>query len=216
MEQVITLKDVVYRTGTSAHDIEILRGVDLDVCSGQVFAIHGRSGSGKSTLLSVIAGLIKPSSGTVEVLGLPYHSLSDEERTAARRGRIGFVYQDFQLLPNLNAWDNAVLPLRLLGRKTNADEVRGKFEQFGLGKRTHHFPAQLSGGEQQRVAILRALLVNPEIVLADEPTGNLDINTAKDFIDILGRIARDDGAAVVVVTHDESLIATSDRRLELS
>ena len=212
----IRLRQAGFKVGSAKEQIVILDKLDLAVQGGELLAIHGRSGSGKSTLLSIIAGLQAVTSGEIDVLGQPFHRLSDEERTHARRGRIGFIYQDFQLLPHLNAWENAVLPLRLLGRRIDEGAVRSRFADFGLGARRRHYPAQLSGGEQQRVAIMRAMLVKPKILLADEPTGNLDRKTARAFIDILADAAGPDGASVAVATHDEDLIERADKRLMLN
>jgi putative ABC transport system ATP-binding protein len=193
----------------------ILRDVDLVVQPGEIIAVLGPSGSGKSTLLGLAAGLDRPSSGAVLLDGRPLHDLSEKQLAVLRRGRIGFVFQSFQLLGNLTALENVLLPIELAGRAAALERARGMLAAVGLGERGHHYPSQLSGGEQQRVALARAFAAEPELLLADEPTGNLDGATGAVVLELLTRLRAERGATLVLVTHDPEVAARADRRIHL-
>ncbi len=194
--------------------LTILDGIDLDIAPGERVAIVGESGSGKTTLLSLLAGLDLPSRGEVWLDGEPIHASDEDTRAALRARAVGFVFQNFQLMPAMSALDNVALPLELRG-ESGTDAARALLQQVGLGQRLHHLPRQLSGGEQQRVAIARAVATRPRILFADEPTCNLDRKTGQAIEDLL--FGMDDARAttVVVVTHDERLAARCDRQLRL-
>ena len=213
---VIHVRDVRKAFGPPAQRVEVLRGVDLDVERGELLALVGRSGSGKSTLLNVISGLEPPDRGTVAVDGVNLAGLDDRGRTVFRRERIGIVFQAFNLIPVLSVLDNVALPARLGG--SGADAVRraeGLLERVGLGGRAHAFPDELSGGEQQRVATARALVNRPAVILADEPTGNLDAESAERTLDLIVDLAGEDGRTVLLVTHDRAAAARAGRVLAL-
>ena len=200
--------------------LTILAEASLAVVAGEALAIVGASGSGKSTLLGLLAGLDQASRGAVWLCGQPLADLDEDGRAALRSGRVGFVFQNFQLLPTLTALENVLLPLELAqGADRSADNLveraRDALERVGLGPRAGHYPRQLSGGEQQRVAIARAFATNPTVLFADEPTGNLDAATGARIIDLLFALRADFGAALVLVTHDEALAARCDRRLHM-
>jgi putative ABC transport system ATP-binding protein len=195
--------------------LDILRGVDLDIAAHEAVAILGASGSGKTTLLGLLAGLDAPSGGDVNLLGKPLHTLDEDARAALRAGRVGFVFQSFQLLPTLTAVENVHIALELAGcteRQTRASEA---LELVGLSRRLHHYPSQLSGGEQQRVAIARAFAPHPEVLFADEPTGNLDQSTGDPVIELLFSLRARYGTALVLVTHDTALAQRCERRYRL-
>jgi putative ABC transport system ATP-binding protein len=193
----------------------VLDGIDLAIASGEVVAIIGPSGSGKSTLLGLLAGLDRPSSGSVRVLGTPLESLDEDGLARLRRDSIGFVFQTFQLLSNLTARENVLLPLELSRVPDAAARCDGLLARVGLSARAHHYPAQLSGGEQQRVAIARAFAPHPRILLADEPTGNLDPKTGDSVLELLFELREQHGMTLVVVTHDTRVADRADRRIEL-
>jgi len=195
------------------HIVNALVGVDFEVKKGDFVALMGPSGSGKSTLLHLLGGLDRPSGGDVTVAGLQLAALSDKKATLARRHNVGFVFQFFNLLPTLTARENVSLPLIIDGKnmRKNRDQIDAKLELVGLTDRANHKPDQLSGGEQQRVAIARALVTEPAIVLADEPTGNLDSKTGKAIMDLLRRSCDELGQTIVVVTHDARAAAYADR-----
>lgn len=201
--------------------LTILHDLSLSIGAGEAVAIVGASGSGKSTLLGLLAGLDTPSDGDVELCGERLATLDEDGRAALRAGRVGFVFQSFQLLPTLTALENVSLPLEL-GAITDAPRMNGSgptgiareaLERVGLTPRAGHYPRQLSGGEQQRVAIARAFAPGPRILFADEPTGNLDLATGQKIIDLLFALRADAGAALVLVTHDQALAERCDRRL---
>lgn len=205
----------VVRTYRQGEDVvRALRGVDISVARGEFLAITGPSGSGKSTLLHVLGGLDRPDEGQVRLEGRPITSLSDEELALVRRRRIGFVLQFFNLLPTLTALENAAFPLLLDGVGDAPIRAREALASVGLVDRTQHRPSQLSGGEQQRVALARALVTEPAVVLADEPTGNLDSLTGEDILKLLRRTA-DRGQTIVLVTHDARAAAYADRVIRI-
>jgi putative ABC transport system ATP-binding protein len=211
----IELRRLTRRLPSGGRMLTILDAVDLEVAAGESVAVLGPSGSGKSTLLALMAGLDRPSSGEVLIDGEPVQALSEDRLALLRRRKIGFVFQSFQLLGNLTAHENVLLPLELLaiadaGRR--ADEL---LAAVGLGERGHHYPSQLSGGEQQRVALARAFATRPPLLLADEPTGNLDGATGRRVLDVLGELRRRHGTTLVLVTHDPAVAAIADRRVHL-
>jgi putative ABC transport system ATP-binding protein len=212
---VIELSGVTKSVPSGAGTLTILHLTDLVVPKGRAMAITGPSGSGKSTLLGLIAGLDAPSSGRIVIDGVEITAL-DEDRLAELRGaRIGFVFQFFHLLPSLTALENVLVPIEIAGGKDAARRANALLTEVGLSERRHHYPSQLSGGEQQRVAIARALANDPAILLADEPTGNLDSATGRQVIDMLLEIHRSRGTTLVLVTHDADVAAIADVTISL-
>jgi putative ABC transport system ATP-binding protein len=196
-------------------ELTILDRLDLEVHAAEAVAILGASGSGKSTLLGLLAGLDRSTSGRVRLLGAELSALGEDDRAELRAGRVGFVFQSFQLLPTLTALENVLLPLELTGNGASRAAALGALDRVGLSARAQHYPRQLSGGEQQRVAIARAFAPGPRVLFADEPTGNLDETTGQTIIDLLLAMREDTGSALVLVTHDASLARRCDRRLLL-
>jgi putative ABC transport system ATP-binding protein len=195
--------------------LTVLDRLDLSIAPGEFVAILGPSGSGKSTLLGLAAGLDRPTSGEVWLDGEPVHSLSEDALALLRRRKVGFVFQSFQLLPNLTALENVMLPLELLGRDGPEQRALELLDEVGLGERSHHYPVQLSGGEQQRVAVARAFAPGPALLLADEPTGNLDSRTGEMVLSALEGLWKGTGATLVLVTHDPALAGRARRRVHL-
>jgi putative ABC transport system ATP-binding protein len=216
MTMMLTCDDLRKEYVTEAERVKALDGVSLRVAQGEFVAITGVSGSGKSTLLQLLGGLDKPSSGRITLDGIDYGGLTGKQLTHLRRRKIGFVFQSFNLLPTLTAEENVRLPLLLDGQREDRRRVAYWLAQVGLGDRGHHRPAQLSGGQQQRVAIARALASEPALVLADEPTGNLDSHTADAIVQLLRRSCDEFGRTVVMVTHDAKAAAYADRIITLS
>jgi putative ABC transport system ATP-binding protein len=215
-QPVVSAKDLTRRYGEGDTAVDALRGVSLDVHRGQLTAVMGPSGSGKSTLMHILAGLDRPTSGTVTIAGTTLGKLSDTEMTKLRREHIGFVFQFFNLLPMLSAEENVVLPLSIAGEKPDKAWVNELLEQIGLSQRRTHRPSELSGGQQQRVAIGRALVNRPDIVFADEPTGNLDSKTSGEILELLERSVREYNQTIVMVTHEARAAAIADRILFLA
>jgi putative ABC transport system ATP-binding protein len=212
---MIKTENLQKRVPMAGGELEILKGISLEIKSGESVAIVGASGSGKSTLLGLLAGLDEASAGRV-VIGDTDLGLLDEDGRALFRGReVGFVFQSFQLLPALTALENVMLPLELQGHDNARDQAADYLERVELGDRVHHYPRQLSGGEQQRVAIARAFAARPAILFADEPTGNLDTRTGGHIIDLLFELNRAEGTTLVLVTHDQALAARCQRRLRM-
>ena len=213
---MIKTSQLIKRVSTAESELEILRGIDLEIKRGETAAIVGASGSGKSTLLGLLAGLDAPSSGEITLDGVNIVNLDEDERATLRSEKVGFVFQNFQLLPALTALENVMLPLELAG----IDSAREKSEEFlsrvGLAERFHHYPRTLSGGEQQRVAIARAFASQPLILFADEPTGNLDTTTGATVVELLFGLNKEEGTTLVLVTHDNSLADRCQRKFTMT
>ena len=213
---VVVARDVARRYGEGETAVDALRGVSVDIERAQLTAVMGPSGSGKSTLMHILAGLDKPTSGTVEVAGTEITSLGDTELTKLRREHIGFVFQFFNLLPMLNARENITLPLTIAGEKPQDGWVEQVVKDVGLSDRLAHRPSELSGGQQQRVAIARALVSKPTVLFADEPTGNLDSATGHEILQLLRASVDSLGQTTVMVTHDARAASIADRILFLA
>ena len=208
---VVSATDLVRRYGEGDTAVDALRGVSLEIAAGELTAVMGPSGSGKSTLMHILAGLDKPTSGTVEIAGQEITSMNDTELTKLRRTHIGFVFQFFNLLPMLNAEENVVLPLSIAGTKPDKEWLEQLLADVGLDGRRSHRPSELSGGQQQRVAIARALVSRPTVLFADEPTGNLDSTTSGEILDLLRASVKSRGQTTVMVTHDPRAATIADR-----
>ena len=213
---VVVARDVTRRYGEGETAVDALRGVSVEVPKGRLTAVMGPSGSGKSTLMHILAGLDKPTSGSVTVAGTEITTMKDSELTKLRREHIGFVFQFFNLLPMLTAEENIRLPLSIAGEKPDKAWFDQLIASVGLGDRLSHRPAELSGGQQQRVAIARALVSQPEVVFADEPTGNLDSKTGHEILELLRHSVEDMGQTIVMVTHEARAAAIADRVLYLA
>jgi len=212
----VRARDLERQYGEGATAVQALRGVSLEVRNGQLVAVMGPSGSGKSTLMHILAGLDKPTSGTVTIAGTEITGLDDTDLTHLRRDHIGFVFQFFNLLPMLTAEENVVLPLSIAGEKPDRAWLEELLTKTGLADRRKHRPSELSGGQQQRVAIARALVTRPTILFADEPTGNLDSKTGGEILELLRDSARDYNQTIVMVTHEARAAAIADRILFLA
>jgi putative ABC transport system ATP-binding protein len=215
-DAVVTARDVVRRYGEGDTAVDALRGVSVEIEAGRLTAVMGPSGSGKSTLMHILAGLDKPTSGTVEVAGVDIGSLDDTALTKLRRDHIGFIFQFFNLLPMLTAAENIALPLKLAGKTPDPEWLAELVRQVGLSDRLSHRPAELSGGQQQRVAVARALVSRPSVMFADEPTGNLDSRTSGEILGLLRDSVDALGQTTVMVTHDAHAAAIADRVLFLA
>jgi len=213
---VVSAEDVTRRYGEGDAAVDALRGVTLDIVPGQFAAVMGPSGSGKSTLMHILAGLDKPTSGTVEIAGTDITDLSDSRLTLLRRHQVGFIFQFFNLLPMLTAEENILLPLRLAGESIDRTWADAVIDQVGLSDRRKHRPSELSGGQQQRVAIARALASRPAVLFADEPTGNLDSSTSGEILKLLREMVTQYGQTMVMVTHDANAAAMSDAALSIA
>ncbi|MBI3667048.1 MAG: ABC transporter ATP-binding protein [Acidobacteria bacterium] len=213
---MIEVSNLTKTISNGANRVEILRGIDFTVPRGQYVAIMGPSGSGKSTLLGLLAGLDTPTTGRIVLDGEEITGLKEDELALLRGRKIGFVFQSYHLIPTLTAEENVLLPMELVGNGADAGErARDLLTAVGLEDRCGHYPVQLSGGEQQRVALARAFMVRPPILLADEPTGNLDSANGRHVLDLLLSLNRQEGTTLLLVTHDPELTASADRRITL-
>ncbi len=213
---IVKAEGLTKQVSTPDHDLVIVREASFEVLAGESVAIVGASGSGKSTLLGLLAGLDVPSAGRAFIAGEDLSALDEDGRARLRGRLVGFVFQSFQLLPALTALENVMLPLELAGAPDAASRARAVLERVGLAERLGHYPRQLSGGEQQRVAVARAFATEPRLLFADEPTGNLDSATGAQVIDLLFRLNRESGTTLVLVTHDRELAARCDRRISIA
>jgi putative ABC transport system ATP-binding protein len=212
---MISLREVSKTVLSGSEPLTILHPLSLDIARGEFVAIVGPSGSGKSTLLGLIAGLDAPSAGRVVIDGVDITALGEDGLARLRGEKIGFVFQFFHLIPSLTAFENVAVPMEIAGARDARTRTQGLLDEVGLTGRAHHYPSQLSGGEQQRVALARALANNPPILLADEPTGNLDSATGRHIMELVRDIHRTRGTTIVLVTHDTDLAAAADTRLIL-
>ena len=208
---MLQLKNVnkSYLEGNIKH--AVLNSLDLHVSNGEIIILFGKSGSGKSTLLNVISGIDIPDSGSVSIDGTDITKLSEKERTLVRRSKVGFIFQFFNLIPTLTVKENLLLPLELTGSNNTEERIASILTEVGLANRANTYPDKLSGGEQQRIAIARALIHNPDIILADEPTGNLDYETGLQIVDLLDRVVKKKGKTMIMVTHSKDVIGLADK-----
>ena len=214
-EPIIAVEHITKQVHDSTGTLTILHDIDFTLAPGHSAAIVGASGSGKSTLLSIIAGLDTPTTGTVRLAGVDLFAIDEDARAAVRAQKLGFVFQSFQLLGNLTALENVMLPLELQGRHDARAMATDMLKRVGLGERLRHYPKVLSGGEQQRVALARAFVVRPAVLLADEPTGSLDFATGETVMALMFELNREAGTALVLVTHDRTIAARCDRQLRI-
>ena len=215
IQPVIVVDRVSKSVTDSSGTLDILRDIDFTVDARQTLAIVGASGSGKSTLLSIIAGLDTPTQGTVRLAGQDLFAMSEDERAQLRAEQVGFVFQSFQLLGNLTALENVMLPLELAGRRDARVAATEMLRRVGLGERLSHYPKVLSGGEQQRVALARAFVMHPAVLLADEPTGSLDFATGEKVMELMFALNREQGTTLVLVTHDPAIAQRCERRITI-
>jgi putative ABC transport system ATP-binding protein len=208
---MLELKNVSksYFEGNSKHFV--LNDLKLNVSKGEIIILLGKSGSGKSTLLNIISGIDIPDSGSVLIDGTDITKLSEKERTLVRRNKVGFIFQFFNLIPTLTVKENLLLPLELTGTNNTEEKINSILSEVGLANRANTYPDKLSGGEQQRIAIARALIHNPDIILADEPTGNLDYETGLQIVDLLDRVVKKKGKTMIMVTHSKDVIGLADK-----
>jgi putative ABC transport system ATP-binding protein len=214
-EVIISVEHVCKSVTDSTGTLEILRDIDFALKARETAAIVGASGSGKSTLLSIIAGLDTPTTGTVHLAGTDLFAMDEDARAGLRASKVGFVFQSFQLLGNLTALENVMLPLELASRKDARQAATDMLERVGLSQRLSSYPKVLSGGEQQRVALARAFVVHPAVLLADEPTGSLDFATGEKIMELMFELNRELGTTLVLVTHDRAIAARCDRRITI-
>ncbi|WP_127806958.1 ABC transporter ATP-binding protein [Hydrogenophaga sp. NH-16] len=214
-QEMIVVQHVFKSVTDSTGTLTILRDIDFSLCQGETAAIVGASGSGKSTLLSIIAGLDTPTRGTVFIDGVDLFARDEDQRAALRAQKLGFVFQSFQLLGNLTALENVMLPLELAGRRDARSAATAMLQRVGLGERLGHYPKVLSGGEQQRVALARAFVVQPAVLLADEPTGSLDFATGEKVMELMFELNREQGTTLVLVTHDRGIAQRCERRITI-
>ncbi|MCV0382243.1 MAG: ABC transporter ATP-binding protein [Erythrobacter sp.] len=214
-QAAISARNLTLTLGSATAPVEILKGLDLTVGTGETVALLGPSGSGKSSLMAVLSGLERASGGELQVAGQDFMGMDEDALAHARRGRIGIVLQAFHLLPTMTALENVATPMELAGAPDAQRRARAELEAVGLGHRLDHYPQQLSGGEQQRVAIARAIAPRPQLIFADEPTGNLDAATGHDIVDLLFARRAETGATLLVITHDPELAQKCDRVLTL-
>jgi putative ABC transport system ATP-binding protein len=214
-QPIISVEHVTKRVADSTGTLTILHDIHFALASRESVAIVGASGSGKSTLLSIIAGLDTPSEGTVKLDGTDLFAMDEDERAQVRAAKVGFVFQSFQLMANLTALENVMLPLELQGRADARVHATAMLKRVGLGERLGHYPRVLSGGEQQRVALARAFVVEPEVLLADEPTGSLDFATGETVMELMFSLNRERGTTLVLVTHDRGIAERCDRQIRI-
>ncbi|MEM8726167.1 MAG: ABC transporter ATP-binding protein [Pseudomonadota bacterium] len=212
----ISARNLTLTLGSADAPVDILRGIDLDIEQGEVVALLGPSGSGKSSLMAVLSGLERATGGTLTVAGQDFTNLDEDGLAAARRGRIGIVLQAFHLLPTMTAAENVATPMELAGAQDATPRSIAELEAVGLGHRTGHYPTQLSGGEQQRVAIARATAPRPALIFADEPTGNLDVHTGEEIVELLFARRAETGATLLIITHDRGLAEQCERVLTMA
>lgn len=217
MSSILTVKELskVFTNSHTKKELKILDNINFEVSSGQSFAIVGPSGSGKTTLLGLCAGLDQVTSGSIILNNIKLDNLSEDQLAKVRNEHVGFVFQNFQLIPTLTALENVMIPLELRGDKTAEKTSKDLLERVGLSERMGHYPVQLSGGEQQRVSIARAFSNNPKILFADEPTGNLDEETSNSIVELIFEINKEAGTTLVIVTHDLELAAKTDHMIRL-
>lgn len=215
MSKILKINGLEKTYSSGSKQLTVLQNVSFEVEKGQTFSIVGPSGSGKTTLLGLCAGLDKPSAGTVELCGYDLNTLNQDERAELRNREVGFIFQNFQLLPTLTALENVSVPLELQNAKDATSRAKELLSKVGLGDRVHHYPSQLSGGEQQRVALARAFSNRPSILFADEPTGNLDEETGEKVIQLLFDLNKDAGTTLVIISHDLDLAARTQQILRL-
>lgn len=215
-ELAIRARNLTLTLGSAAAPVEVLRGIDLDIARGEIVALLGPSGSGKSSLMSVLSGLERANSGELNVAGADFAGMDEDGLAYARRGRIGIVLQAFHLLPTMTALENVTTPMELDGSDNVRQRASDELKAVGLGHRLDHYPTQLSGGEQQRVAIARAIAPGPELIFADEPTGNLDTATGHEIIELLFNRCKESGATLLVITHDPELAERCGRVLTMA
>jgi putative ABC transport system ATP-binding protein len=213
---MIQLRDVHVTLSSAAGPVKILRGVSLDVDEGSSVSVVGPSGSGKSTLLAVIGGIERPTAGTVRIAGRDLGDLDEDELASFRGRQIGILFQQFHLIPTMTALENVAVPLELAGARDAFDQAEERLAEVGLAQRAEHYPGQLSGGEQQRVALARALSNQPKLLLADEPTGNLDQETGREIIELLFRVQRQRGMTLLLITHEPPLAARCTHQLRMA
>jgi putative ABC transport system ATP-binding protein len=214
-EPIIELSDVYLHLASAGGEVNILRGLDLSVAAGETIGVVGPSGSGKSTMMMVIAGLERPTSGSVRVAGNDLPELSEDELALFRRRSVGIVFQAFHLVPTMTAIENVAVPLEFARMEDAFEKAKASLETVGLGHRLAHYPSQLSGGEQQRVAIARAFATEPDLLLADEPTGNLDGETGEQVINVLFDLAERNGTTLLLITHDPAIARRCSRVVQL-
>jgi len=214
-DSIISVEHVCKSVSDSTGTLQILRDIDFALKAKETAAIVGASGSGKSTLLSIVAGLDTPTTGTVRLAGVDLFAMDEDDRAALRAQQVGFVFQSFQLLGNLTALENVMLPLELAGRKDARKAATDMLARVGLDQRLASYPKVLSGGEQQRVALARAFVVRPAVLLADEPTGSLDFATGEKIMELMFELNREQGTTLVLVTHDRAIAARCDRRITI-
>jgi len=215
LESILNIRDVNKIYQSAGRELSVLNNINFAISSTSTVAITGPSGSGKTTLLGLCAGLDRATSGTVELNGIALEKLNEDERAAVRNQYVGFIFQNFQLLPTLTALENVMVPLELRGAKNIKAQALDLLDKVGLADRSHHYPVQLSGGEQQRVSLARAFSNQPAILFADEPTGNLDAETSEKVIKLLFDLNKDAGTTLVIVTHDLELAARTSRTIKI-
>lgn len=215
MAKILSIQNLKKSYSSGSKELTVLEDISFDIEENETFAIVGPSGSGKTTLLGLCAGLDQPDSGSIELCGTMINELNEDQRAVLRNQKVGFVFQDFQLIPTLTALENVAVPLELRGDKNATQAGKELLGKVGLGERYDHYPSQLSGGEQQRVALARAFSNKPEILFADEPTGNLDEETGKKVVDLLIELNKESGTTLVIVTHDMELARKTQRILRL-